>query len=260
LTLDPQDAAVVLHAIDSRRAAIGRRAPAPLAIVEEDAMPATADRHTDRDADAGSDAGWLSAERLVFFSDAVVAIAMTLLALDLPVPDGNTNAKVLSQFGAHRQDYVAFLISFAVVGIQWFGHHRVFGYVVRLGGRLAQWNMLWLLTIVVMPFATRVLTGDGAFQVRLFTYAIVQALSVGFFALMLTTMVRHRLLRPDTPAPVLTAVRRRLAVMGAAFVVSIPVAFVTEWAYACWVAVPFAFGALLRYDRWRHSRPSGQRR
>src|SRR3954452_23319670 len=73
-----------------------------------------------------------SAERLVFFSDAVVAIAITLLALELPVPTGDTNAAVWHSLGDHLGEYLAFLISFAVIGSHWFGHHQLFRYLGRL--------------------------------------------------------------------------------------------------------------------------------
>ncbi len=118
----------------------------------------------------------LSAERLIFFSDAVVAIAITLLALDLPVPVGATNADVLQSAEGFVDQYVAFVISFVVIAGHWRGHHRLFRYV-NDAGPIVPWNLLWLFFIVVMPFATRVLNGNGAFQVRFTVYAGVQALA-----------------------------------------------------------------------------------
>jgi uncharacterized membrane protein len=183
--------------------------------------------------------GAASAERLTFFSDAVVAIAMTLLALELPVPEGLTNHEALHSLREHAMEYWAFFISFAVVAVHWSGHHRLFGHLTGLGGRLLRWNLLWLLTIVLMPFATRTLTGDGAFQVRFITYAAVQALAGTFFLLMVREISRHHLLRPDAPPEVVPASYARLFVMTSAFLVSIPVSLVTRWAYLCWIAIPF---------------------
>src|SRR5262249_51511197 len=118
-----------------------------------------------------------SAERLVFFSDAVVAIALTLLALELPVPEGGTNEVVLRQVVHLRDEYSAFLISFAVIGSHGFGHHRLFAQVTGHAGSMVRWNTLWLLMIVLTPFATRVLTAGGAFETRFIVYASVQALA-----------------------------------------------------------------------------------
>jgi len=193
------------------------------------------------------------AERLTFFSDAVVAIAMTLLALELPVPEGLRNDQALHSLRVHAGEYWAFFISFAVVAIHWSGHHRIFGYVTGLGGRLVRWNLLWLLTIVLTPFATRTLTGEGAFQVRFITYAGVQAFAGLCFLMMVREMTRHHLLRPDTPPVVVSASYARLFVMTGAFLVSIPVSLVTSWAYVCWIAIPFVSrGLLLVAKRRKH--------
>jgi uncharacterized membrane protein len=183
-----------------------------------------------------------AAERLTFFADAVVAIAITLLALDLPVPEGGSNAEMLRSVGAQplRDHYLAFLISFLVIAAHWSGHHRVFRYVTKLGGSLSRLTIYWLLMQVVTPFATRVLTGDGAFQVRFIFYAGVQAVAGLLFLLMLRDIRRHRLTRAETPPGMLADASLRTVTIAAAFLVSIPLSFVTEWAYACWAVIPVA--------------------
>jgi uncharacterized membrane protein len=196
-------------------------------------------------------------ERLTFFADAVVAIAITLLALDLPIPGGDTNRAVLHDVGAHRDEYFAFLISFAVIGAHWRGHHRLFRYVDTLGGVLPRLTMTWLLMQVITPFTTRVLTGDGAFQVRFIFYAGVQTLSGVFFLLMIREVHRNKLTREDTPPGTLRYATRQSVIIAAAFLVSIPVSFVTEWAYACWLLIPVA-GTLIRRITQARSRSSGR--
>ena len=71
-------------------------------------------------------------DRLVAFSDAVVAIAITLLALDLPVPAGATMSEFLSSLGNNYERYVAFLISFVVIAAAWRRYHSVFRYIDRV--------------------------------------------------------------------------------------------------------------------------------
>jgi TMEM175 potassium channel family protein len=186
---------------------------------------------------------FMSTERLVFFSDAVVAIALTLLALELPVPAGESNHDVLAGFHKHYEEYLAFLISYAVIGIQWQGHHRTFARVRGLAGRIVTYNLLWLLTIVVTPFATKVLTGDGGFQVRFITYAGVQALSGLFFLLILVELTRHRLRDPSTPRQAVISAYVRIVSMVLAFAISIPVSLFTHLAYACWVGIPLLIRA-----------------
>ena len=183
-------------------------------------------------------------ERLTFFADAVVAIAITLLALDLPDPPGNltSNHDVLAWVLHNRNPYLAFLISFAVIGAHWRGHHRVFRYVTTLGGALPRLTMWWLLMQVITPFTTRVLTGNGAFQVRFIFYAGVQALAGVFFLLMIREIHRCKLTRADTPPGMLRQSAIRTGVLAAAFLISIPVSLFTGWAYACWVLIPIAGG------------------
>jgi uncharacterized membrane protein len=188
----------------------------------------------------------VAAERLTFFADAVIAIAITLLALDLWVPEGTTNRELLHSAYVHRADYIGFLISFYVIGAHWSGHHRVFRYVTRLGGRLSILTLLWLLMQVVTPFATRVLTGEGAFQTRFILYAVVQALAGLFFLLMVRQIQVHRLYRSDIPKDRFADAYFGTGSMAAAFLISIPLAFVTEYAYDVWIVVPIVVGLARR--------------
>ena len=201
----------------------------------------------------------IAVERLTFFADAVIAIAITLLALDLPVPTGATNRELLHSVGEHAPEYLAFLVSFLVVGAHWRGHHRTFRYVTVLGGQLPRLTMYWLLMQVITPFATRTLTADGAFQVRFTFYALVQATSGLLFLLMLRDLRRHHLMRSDTPAIVLTDATWRTSVLAAAFLISIPFSFVSKpVAYGCWVLIPFSRGLVHRVvvaTRRRSTRP-----
>jgi uncharacterized membrane protein len=196
----------------------------------------------------------IAAERLTFFADAVIAIAITLLALELPRPDGDTNAEVLRSVAEHREEYIAFLISFVVIGAHWSGHHRVFRYVTSLNGRLGTLSLYWLLMQVVTPFATKVITGDGAFQVRFIFYAVVQAIASLLFLLMIREIRRAHLYRPGTPPRMFTYGMLRTGVLAVAFLVSIPVAFFTEYAYVCWAAIPVARMIVERIARRRERR------
>jgi uncharacterized membrane protein len=118
-----------------------------------------------------------SAERLMFFSDAVVAIALTLLALELPVPGGIENvdsvsiSDMISDAGRHLDDYLAFLISFLVIGAHWRIHHRAFRYVREATTPIIRLNMYWLLLIVITPFTTKTLSVGQQNLLRFGLYA-----------------------------------------------------------------------------------------
>jgi uncharacterized membrane protein len=199
----------------------------------------------------------VSAERLVFFSDAVVAIAITLLALELPLPSApgggaptsaTTNHEFLVSLQANADQYLAFLISFVVIAAHWRGHHWVFRYV-RSVGPILRWNMLWLLFIVVTPFATRVLNEDGGFEVRFILYAAVQVLASVSFLGILWGISRNDLLRPGSPPGLVRSSAVRLGGLAVTFLLSIPLAFVTRYAYFVWFAIPFAAVAIRRLTK-----------
>jgi uncharacterized membrane protein len=102
-------------------------------------------------------------ERLVTFADAVVAIALTLLVLPLvdtavAVPKGDTVGKVLSD---HRGEVSAFVISFLVIWVLWTSHHRTMEYFDTYDATIMRLTLLWLFTIVVLPFTTQLVNGEA---------------------------------------------------------------------------------------------------
>lgn len=205
---------------------------------------ATSDEDT-----AGSETRGIAAERLTFFSDAAVAIAITLLALELPLPEGATSAELLRSLGDHRSEYISFLISFVVIGGHWRAHHRLFHYVTALRGGLLQLTFGWLLMMVLMPFATKVIAEDGGFEFRFVLYALVQVIALALFLVMTRQIQRYHLYRADTPPELFGESYRGLGTMITAFAVSIPIAFLTQWAYACWIVIPFVGNLLFRLRR-----------
>lgn len=97
-------------------------------------------------------------ERMILFSDAVFAIAITLLAIEIKVPDvahDVVSDHLLAQKVAQLiPKFVGFFISFMVIGIYWVVHHRMFGYVVNYNQRLLWLNLFFLLAVVLMPFSS----------------------------------------------------------------------------------------------------------
>jgi uncharacterized membrane protein len=102
----------------------------------------------------------LSADRLVFFTDAVVAIAITLLVLPLVdvVPEvAARHGDSLEVITENQPAIYSFVLSFVIIARLWFVHHRLFSHVQAHTRALAIWNMLWLLTIVTLPFPTEMI-------------------------------------------------------------------------------------------------------
>lgn len=95
---------------------------------------------------------------MILFSDAVFAIAITLLAIEIKVPEVARNAVNDHILGEKLLDlipkFVGFLVSFFVIAIYWMVHHRTFGFVVAYNQKLIWLNMLFLLAIALMPFSS----------------------------------------------------------------------------------------------------------
>ena len=93
--------------------------------------------------------------RIEAFSDGVFAIAITLLILEIKVPtaDNDLAGQLLRQWPS----YVAFVISFAFIGIMWINHHRLFSHIKRSNNALLFLNLLLLLGVTAVPFPTAVL-------------------------------------------------------------------------------------------------------
>ena len=97
-------------------------------------------------------------ERLILFSDAVFAIAITLLVIEIKIPEIDTKAlsdtRLLESLAHLIPKFIGFLISFLIIGLYWTVHHRMFGYVIGFNNRLIWLNILFLLGIALMPFST----------------------------------------------------------------------------------------------------------
>src|SRR5690242_3238894 len=95
-------------------------------------------------------------ERMILFSDAVFAIAITLLAIDIKIPqvsrDTVTDGQLWQKLREISPKFIGFLISFFLIGQYWRVHHRLFGFVINFNERVIWLNLLFLLAIVLMPF------------------------------------------------------------------------------------------------------------
>src|SRR2546425_92066 len=98
-------------------------------------------------------------QRVEAFSDGVFAIAITLLVLELKAPPAG-DSQLASLLIHQWPSYVAFLVSFAFIGIMWINHHRLFTHIRRSDDTLLVLNLLLLLGIVAVPFPTAVLAAN----------------------------------------------------------------------------------------------------
>jgi uncharacterized membrane protein len=96
----------------------------------------------------------MSKARVEAFSDGVIAVAITLLALNLTVPKPGAGVDLAQELGNHWPQYVAYVISFVTIGIIWINHHAALRRLVAVDHAILTLNIALLMTIVLLPFTT----------------------------------------------------------------------------------------------------------
>ncbi len=113
-------------------------------------------------------------DRISFFTDGVFAIAITLLVIEFKVPviEHPTDHLLWDALKEMAWKLLGFIISFCIVGYYWSVHHRIFGYVEKYTSRLVWLNLLFLFSVVLLPFTSGLL-GEYASETELrLPYAI----------------------------------------------------------------------------------------
>ncbi|MFZ1262995.1 MAG: TMEM175 family protein, partial [Chitinophagaceae bacterium] len=96
-------------------------------------------------------------ERLILFSDAVFAIAITLLVIEIKIPEIHENVSdkaLLQSLGHLIPKFIGFIVSFMMIGLYWTVHHRMFGFVTSYSRKLLILNLVFLFFVALMPFST----------------------------------------------------------------------------------------------------------
>lgn len=138
-------------------------------------------------------------ERLVFFSDAVFAIAITLLIIEVHVPHvaaPRDDHAFLVALAGLIPNFISFFISFYVIGAFWAGHHRAFNCARQWDSRILFANLMLLFTMAAMPFFT-------AFASEYYGHRVPAALYCGWLAI--AALCNIRLQRIVTGPPVVSA-------------------------------------------------------
>jgi uncharacterized membrane protein len=173
-----------------------------------------------------------------------IAITLLVLAIDIPehLPPGTTVAELIEN---QSGDFVAYAISFAVLGKLWLAHHRFFSAVERFDSVLMGLNLLYLAWIVLVPFTSEVLGDYGDNPTGVITYAIVMVGVSLTFQGQIVHAYRSALIRPE-----LREIERRVTgptnfLIAAVFMLSIPVALVSPLAATLMWTIIFSTGGRL---------------
>lgn len=186
-----------------------------------------------------------SNERLIFFSDAVMAVAVTLLVLDvrLPVEAAGLGEKELQAAIMETLPRIyAYVLSFLVVGVFWTSHHQKFELIPRIDGPLNWLNVLFLLTIGLVPFVTSVLSQSSTSTATMLYAATMVALGSNLTAIWAYARWRGLVAEAITPSR-WRSIFWISAATASVFALSIPVAFLNAPAgqYFWLLLVPLSF-------------------
>lgn len=124
-------------------------------------------------------------DRISFFTDGVFAIAITLLVIEFKVPviEHPTDHLLWDSLKEMAWKLLGFVLSFCIVGYYWSVHHRIFGYVEKYTARLIWHNLLFLFSVVLLPFTSGLL-GEYASDAHLLIPYGIYVLNICLVALM----------------------------------------------------------------------------
>ena len=191
--------------------------------------------------------------RLNGLSDGVFAIALTLLVLDIRLPEnilvGDLSAGILEL----APKALVYLISFVVIGGAWGSHQRMLSQIRHGDGLLVWLNLFSLLFVTLVPASAAVL---GRFPRA---FLAISCFAVNVFLIQLTALwlwryaSRHGLVNPALDARVVVGIGRRLGMSAAIFGISIPVALVNRsLSYALWIGI-FVFLFTTDWLSWQQA-------
>ena len=140
--------------------------------------------------------------RLEAFSDGVLAIAITLLVLDLAIPDSSlSRADLWRSLVDEWPGYLGYLVSFGTIGALWLGHNAITGYIDRADTVFLRLNLVFLLFVCILPFVTRLLSEfidvEGAERVASTVYGITLTVCATMLWLLWRHAVRAKLILAD---------------------------------------------------------------
>jgi uncharacterized membrane protein len=178
----------------------------------------------------------------MFFSDGVFAIAITLLVIELRVPELGAeadNAAWLAALINLLPHLAAFTLSFFVIGAMWASHHAMLALLDGFDPRLIWWNLYLLLFIALLPFSTALIASGTPASVPFAFYAATLLMAAIFKARLTGVALRPALIAPRvSPARIKAELRRRW-IMPIATLVTLLLAFIAPgWNTIAMLLVP----------------------
>src|SRR5689334_3739730 len=168
-----------------------------------------------------------SYERLITFTDGIFAIAITLLTLEIRVPEVQNRAELGQAIINMIPQILIFIFSFLQVGLFWLAHHRMFQAIERTDNRLMGLSLFYLMLIAFIPVPADTLGHYGDVFPSVTFFALTLALVGVMEVVIWEYAVRNGLLRADVTPLQISERRWRTISVALMFAVSILIAVVS---------------------------------
>ena len=190
--------------------------------------------------------------RVETFSDGVIAIIITIMVLELKLPDfdrDDTTTKIWDHLTHLGPYFAAYILSFTMIGIFWTNHHHMFHLLEKTDEGLLWQNLLLLFWISLIPFATAMIGANPLLPVSSAVYGFVMLMTTLMIAIMRSYTMRKGLVHHDENRDTdkkidkASVKGRTKSFLGtAAYLVSIPLAYVNVYfAFICFAIPPIIF-------------------
>lgn len=194
----------------------------------------------------------IGTNRVEAFSDGVMAIILTIMMLELKLPDLNKHisTKDIWNLIIHLSPYlITYAFSFMMIAIFWTNHHHMFHLLEKTDEKLLWQNFIFLFFLSLIPFATAIIGSNPFVPVAPAIYGFVMLLTTSSFTAMRNYTIRKKLIHKDSNRELTVHIfraslsGRKKAIAGTiVYLASMPLAYVNVWiAYVCFIIPPIIF-------------------
>jgi uncharacterized membrane protein len=187
-------------------------------------------------------------DRIAFFSDAVIAIAITLMVLEIKIPPLGRKSTLLEIFNKYEETFFthlsALFLCFFTIGNLWMRHHELYEHIINYNKKLIKRNLYFLLTIVVLPITIGFMFDEGSpVQLKLVLFFLNLALcNLSYYTMLVVIFHQKNNFSSLSDQKKINNSKRATLAFLLVFVSALVLALVN----VSWVYVPFIVGPFLR--------------
>ncbi len=194
----------------------------------------------------------IGTNRLEAFSDGVIAIIITIMILELKMPDlskDSSTGDIWSHLNHLLPYFITYAFSFMMIAIFWTNHHHMFHLLENTDEHLLWQNFIFLFLLSLIPFATSIVGSNPFIPIAPAIYGVVMLLTTFSFTIMRHYTIRKKLIHKDENKELTQNIfkvsfqGRMKAIIGTLiYLIAIPMAYVNVYiAYVCFIIPPVIF-------------------